>query len=104
MGGIKKNKIDVNQQIELRSEDFQEVLGSVPSWILRRGITIIALIVLIILAGSAIFKYPDTISSSMTLTGSTPAVSLVARTSGKIQELRIEDKQEVKSGDYLAII
>lgn len=104
MGEIEKNKIDANQQIELRSEDFQEVLGSVPSWILRRGITIIALIVLIILAGSAIFKYPDIISTSMTLTGSTPAASLVARTSGKIQELRIKDKQEVKIGNYLAVI
>lgn len=56
MGEIEKNKIDANQQIELRSEDFQEVLGSVPSWILRRGITIIALIVLIILAGTPISK------------------------------------------------
>lgn len=40
----------------------------------------------------------------MTLTGSTPASALVARTSGKIQELNIQDKQEVKTGDYLAVI
>ncbi|MDH6311010.1 multidrug resistance efflux pump [Dysgonomonas sp. PFB1-18] len=99
-----KDKIDIDRQVELRSEEFQEVLGSVPSWILRWGITLIAIIVLIILIGSAIFKYPDTISTSMTLTSSTPAASLVARTSGKIQELRIEDKQQVNAGDYLAII
>lgn len=90
--------------IELRSEEFQEVLGSVPSWILRRGITLIALIVLVILIGSSIFKYPDIITTTMTLTGSTPASALVARTSGKIQELNIQDKQEVVAGDYLAII
>ena len=28
--------------IELRSEEFQEVLGSVPHWILRWGITVLA--------------------------------------------------------------
>lgn len=101
------NNSDVNfnaTSIELRSEEFQEVLGSVPSWILRRGITLIALIVLVILIGSAIFKYPDIITTAMTLTGSTPASALVARTSGKIQELNIQDKQEVKAGDYLAVI
>lgn len=100
----KINKTTIDRQIELRSEEFQEVLGSVPSWILRRGITLIGLIILVILIGSAIFKYPDIITSSMTLTGSTPASPLVARTSGKIQELYIQDKQEVKAGDYLAVI
>lgn len=99
-----KDKIDIYKQIELRSEEFQEVLGNVPSWILRRGITLIALVLLVILLGSAVFKYPDIITTSMTLTGSTPAASLIAKTSGKIQELNITDKQEVKQGAYLAII
>lgn len=100
----RKDKIDIDRQIELRSEEFQEVLGSVPPWILRRGITLIAVIVLIILIGSAVFKYPDVITTSMTLTGSTPAAALVARTSGKIEELNITDKQKVNAGDYLAVI
>lgn len=90
--------------IELRSEEFQEVMGSVPPWILRWGITSIAIIVLLILAGSALFKYPDIITTTMTLTGTTPASALIARTSGKIQEINISDKQEVKAGDYLAVM
>ena len=98
-----QNSID-NTDIELKSEEFQEVLGSTPSWILRRGITLISIIVLIILIGSAFFKYPDIITTTMTLTGSTPATGLVARTSGKIQELDVQDKQEVKAGSYLAVI
>lgn len=99
-----QHKTDIDKQIELRSEEFQEVLGSVPSWILRRGITLIAIIILIILAGTAIFKYPDIVTTNMTLTGSTPAASIVARTSGKIQELNITDKQAVQQGNYLAVI
>jgi HlyD family secretion protein len=93
-----------NTDIELRCEEFQEILGSVPSWILRRGIILIAFVVLVILIGSAIFKYPDIICTSMTLTGSTPAAALIAKASGKIQELNIVDKQKVKQGDYLAVI
>ena len=98
-----QNSID-NTDIELKSEEFQEVLGSTPSWILRRGIILISFIVLIILIGSAFFKYPDIITTTMTLTGSAPATALVARTSGKIQELDVQDKQEVKAGSYLAVI
>lgn len=99
-----KDKIDINKQIELRSEEFQEVLGSVPSWILRRGITLIAIIMMMILIGSALFKYPDIISTSMSLTGSTPATALIAKTSGKVKEMNITDKQTVKQGEYLAVI
>ncbi|HCO66204.1 MAG TPA: HlyD family secretion protein [Dysgonomonas sp.] len=96
--------MDINKDIELRSEEFQEVLGSVPSWILRRGITLVAIIILIGLTGSAVFKYPDVITTSMTLTGSTPAAAIVARTSGKIQHLDVADKQLVECGDYMAVI
>lgn len=99
-----KEQKNIEQQIELRSEEFQEVLGSVPSWILRKGIMLITIIILIIIVGSSIFKYPDIITTSMTLTGSTPASALIARASGKIQELNISDKQEIKAGQYLAVI
>ncbi len=99
---ITENKPD--KDIELRSEEFHEVLGSVPSWLLRRGITVIAIIVVILLIGSAIFKYPDIITTTMTLTGTTPPAALVAKTSGKLQEMNVTDKQKIKAGDYLAII
>lgn len=92
------------QEIELRSEDFNEVLGKVPPWILRWGITMIAVMVLVLLIGSAVFKYPDTISSTITLTGSTPVVGVVSKTSGKIQELYVENNQQVKANSFLAVI
>lgn len=91
-------------EIDLRSEEFQEVLGSVPSWILRWGITALASIVTILLAGSAIFKYPDVISSTMTLTGTTPAASVIAKASGKLRTLYIDDDQTVTQGQMLAVI
>ena len=91
-------------KIELRSEEFQEVLGSVPHWILRWGITILSVVVVILLAGSAIIKYPDVLSSQVTLTGSIPPAVVVSRASGKLKELYVTDNQVVKAGDYLAVI
>jgi len=95
---------DLGVEIELRSEEFQEVLGSVPPWILRWGITVLAVVVVILLIGSAVVKYPDVISAQITLTGSTPPATLVAHASGKIKELYVKDNQEVKTGEYLAVI
>ena len=91
-------------KIELRSEEFQEVLGYVPPWILRWGITTLAVVVVILLIGSAIIKYPDIIPARIVLTGSTPPAAIAARSSGKIKELYVGDKQNVHKGDYLAII
>lgn len=92
------------KEIELRSEEFQEVQGAIPPWILRWGITIVAIFIFILLFGSAVFKYPDIISSTVTLTGTSPVTGIVARSSGNIYKLFISDNQVVKSGEYLAII
>lgn len=95
---------DKKQEIELRSEEFNEVLSAVPAWIIRWGITVIACVVLMLLIGSSIFKYPDIISSTVTLTGTTPVSAVVARTSGKLQELYVENNRQVKAGTLLAVI
>lgn len=92
------------QEIELRSEEFNEVLSAVPTWIIRWGITVIACVVLLLLIGSSIFKYPDIISSTVTLTGTTPVSAVLARTSGKLQELYVENNRQVKAGTLLAVI
>lgn len=97
-------KKHTDPDIELRSEEFQEILGDVPSWILRWGITTVASIVVILLVGSAIFKYPEVISSTMTLTGTTPAASVMAKASGKLRTLYIRDDQAVTQGQMLAVI
>ncbi len=95
---------DGKEKIELKSEEFQEVLGEVPPWILRRGIVVIGIAVTIIIIGSTIFKYPDIISSQMTLTRTVPPAGIVAKASGKLEHLYITDKQLVNKGDYLAVI
>jgi len=95
---MEENKIDI------RSEEFQEMLGAVPSWILRWGIWILAITVIILLIGSILFKYPDTITASMKLTGSTPPAKIVARSSGKLRELHVRDNQFVRVGTCIGVI
>jgi len=98
------NQENHGSDIELRSEEFQEVLGAVPPWILRWGITVLSVVVVVLLIGSAIVKYPDVIPAQIVLTGSTPPATIVAHASGKLKELYATDNQDVKTGNYLAVI
>ncbi|HET9571905.1 MAG TPA: hypothetical protein VFP20_10915 [Bacteroidales bacterium] len=59
---------DREKNIELRSEDVQDVMGAVPPAILRWGISVIGLVLLLLLLGCYLFKYPDRLSGAVTLT------------------------------------
>ena len=101
---MQKTRQDTEKDFELRSEDVQDVMGNVPPAILRWGITVIALVVLLLLVGSFIFKYPDTISGKVTLTTEVPPANILARASGKIDKLYVANNQQVKAGAMLAVI
>ncbi len=92
------------ERIEIRSEEVQEILGYVPHWIVKSGIGVIFTIVLLLFIGSWYFKYPDIISSSISVTTENPPASLIARSGGKISTLLVSDKQVVYKDDILAII
>ncbi len=105
MGSEDIDKIDrTSKPIELRSEEVQEVMGTVPVWIVRWGITILCGVVLVVLIGSCFFRYPDVVTAEMTLTGRLPAAQVVARSTGKISRLMVADGVEVAPGGVLAVI
>ncbi|MDR2915639.1 MAG: HlyD family secretion protein [Tannerella sp.] len=99
-----ENEEKEHKEIAIRSEELQDVMGKVPPWILRMGITILFIVVIAILIGSAFFKYPDVIVAEMTLTGRYPVAQIVSRASGKISGLYIIDGQDVKKNTMLAVI
>ena len=96
--------MEKDTNIELRSESVQEILGKMPSWIVRVGSGLVFLVVLILVIGSWFFSYPEIIESKLVLTTENPPAELVARSDGKIVDLRVSDNQEIKSGDLLAVI
>ena len=57
-----------NRHLEAFSEEVQEIMGHVPRWIVRWGITVFFLIFMSILAGSYFFKYPRVVSTPFVLT------------------------------------
>jgi multidrug resistance efflux pump len=93
-----------NDNINIRSEEIDEILGRTPNWIVRRGITAIAVIVLLLFAGSWFFRYPDKINSTIVITTTNIPASIVAKTSARITKIFVADKQEVAEGDIIALL
>ena len=60
-------KDSLYKDVELRSEEVQEVMGKIPSALVRYGILVLAFILLTIFAGSALFSYPDKINTEFFL-------------------------------------
>ncbi len=90
--------------IEIRSEEVQEILGKPPRWIIRAGISVIFAVVLVLLTASWIFKYPDIISSQVILTTQNPPAQLKAMRSGKITELFYKENAKVEKSAIIGII
>ncbi|MBA3706128.1 MAG: HlyD family efflux transporter periplasmic adaptor subunit [Bacteroidetes bacterium] len=92
------------KEIEIKTEEVNELLTAVPKWIVRWGISIIFLMMVLALSLSFFIKYPDTLSAATIITTVNPPVTLISKTDGKITELKIKNNQSVKRGDVLLVI
>lgn len=92
------------KDIELRSEEVQEVMNKVPPAILRYGIGILATVVLVLLLGSVFFRYPETVETKLTLTTKDPPVYVKSQYGGRIEKLYVWNGDNVKKGDVLGVI
>jgi multidrug resistance efflux pump len=81
-----------------------EILGRTPPWILRSGTWVVAGAVVVVLALACLVQYPDTVAGKVTITGVNPAVSVVARQSGHLEQLRVVEGQKVEAGHLLGVI
>lgn len=90
--------------IELRSEETQEVMGEIPHWILRWGITLIAIFVIAFGGFSFFFYYPDKLIAEVQIVSSTPSAYLSAPVSGTFARVHVKNGDSVQAGQILAEI
>jgi multidrug resistance efflux pump len=96
----------MTNQPEIWEHDYEveELLGKKPAWITRWGILITAVLLVLIITGSWVVKYPDVVVSPVMVTTQNPPATLVSRAEGKITGLFTQDKKYVKTGDVLLLI
>lgn len=92
------------KEIELRSEEVQEVMNHISPWVVRWGITVLFIILLVILVGCWVFRYPDVLQAEVTLTTEEPPAFILARSTGKLDTLYVNNGRMVQAGERLGVI
>ena len=93
-----------SQLLELRSEEVNDILNHRPAGIIRYGLSIIALIGLLILLASWLIKYPEIIEGPVIISTKKPPIKIISRSSGTVEKLLIQSNQKIKKGAFLAEI
>lgn len=87
-----------------RSTEVQDIIGSMPPWIVRWGISVIIAFVFLILVMAHNIKYPDLVSSDVTIINSNPVAVIKSHQDTKIQKILLSDSAIVKKGQLIAIL
>lgn len=87
-----------------RSEEVADIIERMPMhfgrWV---GFAVVVFAAVILALGWSI-KYPDTVTGAITINSNTAPVKLIAGTSGKLHICGFKSQDQVKEGEYIAII
>ena len=86
------------------SEPVQEIIGTVPSWIIRWGITVITAVYTLIAMGCCIIRFPQTLRASISIVTTNPPSRLEARHTGIIDTITVINGQAVRQGDLIVLL
>lgn len=92
---------DDNPQL---SEEVNDIITASPSWILRRGISVYALVIILIIILSAFISYPDVIKAQLKISTVSVPKSVVAKNSGRLVKILVKENESVKKGQILAYL
>ena len=95
--------MEPEKQLEIRSDQVQEIISQVPHGLVRWGITVIFLVMLALLAASWFIKYPDILVAEVVITSDPAPVTLVTRVPGRITLLK-RDKEKCEAGEVIGYI
>ncbi len=88
----------------LYSDPVREIISNPPARIIRWGTFIIALVFLLLIILAWIIRYPDIVPAPVEITTRNPPVTMVTKTTGRINKLYVSDREKVSSGHLLAVI
>lgn len=95
---------ELQDELNIYSEEVRDVLSDPPKAIYKWGNTILLFFIILLGLLSWFIKYPDVITSPIIITTNIPPEKLIAKTSGKIETILIQDKQNVDQNTALAVI
>ena len=85
-------------------QQLEYLLGNPPSWMMRFGITVFALVFVFLLALSWFIHYPDVVDAKAVITTSPPPIRIMAPSGGRIAVLLVSNNAFVHQRQVLAVL
>ena len=86
------------------SEEAQEILGHIPPWTIRWGITVIFSIFAIIILGCCGINNPERVNGTVVIRTLNAPVDVVFRSGGNLEIISVSNGDVVKKNDILGVI
>ncbi len=94
----------MEDQIEIYSEEVQNIIESRPNWLIRNSIISIFLVLVITLVVTNIIRYPETTKmQAFKIESLTPGYQFISKTQGNLKLLK-KNHEIVDKGDWIAYI
>jgi hypothetical protein len=104
MEEIYKPNTDGPEKVEVYSRENNDMLGDMPEWLIHTGSYIVYGLIVFLIAGTALFKYPDTIRKTITIDDLGSAEWITANQAGMIDRFFVENQSPVQKNDTLGIL
>ncbi|WP_455669066.1 HlyD family secretion protein [Phocaeicola sp.] len=104
MEEIYKPNAETGGKVEIYSRENNDMLGDMPEWLIHTGSYIVYGLIVFLIAGTALFKYPDTIRKTITIDDIGSAEWITANQAGMIERFFVENQSPVKRNDTLGIL
>lgn len=91
-------------KVEIYNRENNDILGDLPNWLIHTGSYIVYGIIILLICGTAIFKYPDVIKTNVSIDDIANAEWITANKSGKIDRFFVENESKVHKNDTLGIL
>lgn len=86
------------------NEDTTEIMGKMPSWLIRWGLSVIFTILIGFVAASYFVRFPQIVTAPITITTINPPADLIAKTSGRIDTILVENGDKVDRNQTIAML
>jgi len=95
---------DILEKIELRSEEVQEILTTVPRWMIRWGSTLFLTLIVLFLGIAWFVKYPDIIKTEAIITTQIPPQKEYAAITARIDTIFVKESEIIDKNSVLAVL
>lgn len=86
------------------SDEMQDLMGKIPGWIVRWGISLVFILFFVLVGMSCFIKYPEIITAPIVLTTVNPPADLIAKSSGKIEKFFVSDGEKTGKDSVIAVL